>query len=57
MFISTKSENGKKKNKKKICKKTRPDTRLPKLRVGGQGLNLRSLDHLNKNSEVKEIRS
>ena len=35
-------------------KETRPDTRLPKSHVGGQGLYLRSLDHLG--SEVKEIK-
>ena len=37
--------------------KTRPDTRLPKSRVGGQGPYLRSLDHLGRSSEVKEIKS
>ena len=37
--------------------KTRPDTRLPKLRAGRQGPYLRSLDHLGRSSEVKEIKS
>ena len=36
---------------------TRPDTRLPKSRGGGQGLYLRSLDHLDRSSDVKEIKS
>jgi len=36
---------------------TRPDTRLPKSRAGGQGPFLRSLDHLGKSSGVKEIKS
>ena len=36
--------------------KTRPDTRLPKLRTGGQGPYLRSLDHLGKSSGVKQGR-
>ena len=34
--------------------KTRPDTRLPQSRAGGQGLFLRSLDHLGRSSEAKE---
>ena len=34
---------------------TRPDTRLPKSRAGGQGPNLRSPDYLGRGSEVKEI--
>ena len=33
---------------------TRPDTRLPKSRAGGQGPYLRSLDHLGGSSEVKK---
>ena len=33
---------------------TRPDTRLPKLRVGGQGLYLRPLHHLGRSSEAKD---
>ena len=37
--------------------KTRPDTRLPKSRAGGQGPYLRSPDHLGRSSEVKEIKS
>ena len=37
--------------------KTRPDTRLPKSRAGGQGPHLRSSDHLGRSSEVKEIKS
>ena len=36
---------------------TRPDTRLPKSRAGGQGLYSRSPDHLGRSSEVKEIKS
>ena len=36
---------------------TRPDTRLPKSRAGGQGPYLRSPDHLGRSSEVKEIKS
>ena len=35
-------------------KKTRPDTRLPKSRAGGQGPYLRSLDHLGRSSEVQK---
>ena len=38
-------------------KKTRPDTRLPKSRAGGQGPYLRSPDHFGRDSEVKEIKS
>ena len=40
-------------------KGTRPDTRQPKTRAGGQGPYLRSPDHLGRSSEVKvkEIRS
>ena len=33
--------------------KTRPDTQLPQSRAGGQGLYLRSLDHLSRSSEAK----
>ena len=35
--------------------RTRPDTRLPQSRAGGQGLYLylKSLDHLGRSSEVK----
>ena len=36
---------------------TKLETWLPKLRVGGQGLYLRSLDHLGRSSEVKEMNS
>ena len=36
---------------------TRPDTRLPKSRAGGQGPYLRSPNHLGRSSEVKEIKS
>ena len=32
---------------------TRPDTRLPQSRAGGQGPYLRSLDHLGRSSEAK----
>ena len=34
--------------------KTRPDTRLPKSRAGGQGPYLRSQDHLGKSSKFQE---
>ena len=34
--------------------KTRPDTRLPKSRAGGQGPFLSPQDHLGRGSEVKE---
>ena len=40
-----------------LCKETRPDTRLPKSRAGGQRPCLRSIDHLSRSSEVKEIKS
>ena len=33
---------------------TRPDTRLPQSRVGGQGPYLRSLDHLGRSSKAKD---
>ena len=33
---------------------TRPDTRLPQSRAGGQGPYLRSLDHLGRSSEAKQ---
>merc|ERR1711875_176616 len=36
--------------------RTRPDTRLPKSRAGGQGPYLRSLDHLGSSSGVKKIK-
>ena len=36
--------------------KTRPDTRLPQSRADGQGLYLRSLDHLGRSSEAKDRR-
>ena len=42
---------------KSLSTKTRPDTRLPKSRAGGQGPYLRSPDHLGRSSEVKEIKS
>ena len=38
-------------------KKTRLDTRLPKLRAGRQGPYRRSPDHLGRSSEVEEIKS
>ena len=50
-------EKGKKRKKGEKKKKTRPDTRLPKSRAGGQGPYLRSPDHLGRSSEVKEIKS
>ena len=34
--------------------KTRPDTRLPQPRAGGQGPFLRSLDHLGRSGEVQK---
>ena len=37
--------------------KTRPDTRLPKSRAGGQGPYLRSLDCLGRSSGVNKIKS
>ena len=37
-----------------LLKKTRPDTRLPQSRAGGQGPYLRSLDHLGRSSEAKD---
>ena len=37
-----------------VPQETRPDTRLPKSRAGGQGPYLRSLDHLGRNSEAKD---
>ena len=33
---------------------TRADTRLPQSRAGGQGLYLRSLDHLGRSSKAKD---
>ena len=36
-----------------LFNRTRPDTRLPQSRVGGQGLYMRSLDHLGRSSEAK----
>ena len=33
---------------------TKPDTRQPQSRAGGQGLYLRSLDHLGRSSEAKD---
>ena len=41
-------------NRNSRKKKTRPDTQLPKSRAGGQGLYLRSLDHLGRSSEAKD---
>ena len=35
---------------------TRPDTRLPKSRAGGQGPYLRLPYHVDRGSEVKEIK-
>ena len=37
--------------------KTRPDTRLPLSRVGGQGPYFRSLDHLGRSSEAKDCKN
>ena len=35
-------------------KKTRPDTRLPQSRAGGQGLYLRTVDHLGRSSLAED---
>ena len=37
-----------------VFKGTKPDTRLPKSRAGGQGPYLRLLDHLGRSSEAKD---
>ena len=37
-----------------INTETRPDTRIPQSHAGGQGLYLRSLDHLGRSSEAKD---
>ena len=37
--------------------KTRPDTRLPQSRAGGQGLYLTSLDHLGRSSEAIDCKN
>ena len=37
--------------------KTRPDTRLPQSRAGGQGPYLRSLDHLGRSSKAKKLKN
>ena len=37
--------------------RTRPDTRLPKSRTGGQGPYIRSLDHLGRSSEAKTAKT
>ena len=37
--------------------KTRPDTRLPQSRAGGQGLYLRSLNHLGRSGEAKDCKN
>ena len=37
-----------------IYTKTRPDTRLPQSHAGGQGLYLRSLNHLGRSIEAKD---
>ena len=36
----------------RVLLKTRPDTRLPQSRAGGQGPYLRSLDHLGRSSKA-----
>ena len=55
----SKEKRKRRKFRRKIWKenKTRPDTRLPKSRAGGQGPYLRSPDHLGRSSECKEIKS
>ena len=40
-------------HQKQMLPITRPDTRLPKSRAGGQRPYLRSADHLGRSSEVK----
>ena len=37
-----------------LPRKTRPDTRLPQSCAGGQGLYLRSFDHLGRSSDAKD---
>ena len=39
---------------KEDSEETRPDTRLPQLRAGGQELYLKSLDHLGRSIEAKD---
>ena len=36
---------------------TRPDTRLPQSRAGGQGLYLKSLNYLGRRSEAKDCKN
>ena len=38
-------------------KETRPDTRLPHARAGGQGPYLRSLDHFGRSSKGKDCKN
>ena len=40
-----------------MVSKTRPDTRLPQSRAGGQGLYLRSLNHLGRSGEAKDCKN
>ena len=56
-IIAQKKENKKVILRKGDVTKTRPGTRLPKSRAGGQGPYLRSPDNLGGSSEVKEIKS
>ena len=40
-----------------IEKKTRPDTRLPQSRAGGQGPYLRSPEHLGRSGKAKKLKN
>lgn len=44
-------------SKAKKKNKTKHDTGLPQLRVGGQGSFLRSLEHFGSSSKVKEYKT
>ena len=50
-----KKERNQERKKEGNKNKRRQDTRLPKLHAGGQGQYLRSINHLGKSSEDKEI--
>ena len=53
-FCKTKIANGKKNGlKKHVVYETRPDTRLPQSRAGGQGPYLRSVEHLGRSGIAK----
>ena len=55
-FVTDRPTDGRMDRRTEKCPrlKTRPDTRLPHVRAGGQGLYLRSLDHLGRSSEAKD---